>query len=68
MPVIFANEYNKYENKFGRGIFKSFLSNVSPVIDVIKNVKDIKESKTATDLDIFQRIIEETKKDKLINE
>ena len=54
MPVIFANEYNKYTNKVGGSLFTSFLT--SPVFqDVIKpsipsivelgsNIKEIKDS------------------------
>ena len=54
MPVIFANEYDKYTSKVGGSLFTSFLS--SPVFqDVIKpsipsvielgsNIKEIKDS------------------------
>ena len=24
MPVVFANEYNKYENKIGKGLFSNY--------------------------------------------
>ena len=79
MPLIFANEYDKYENKIGKGIVTSFLSHpiiqdtvrssISPVIGIVKNVKEIKDNvknkpspEMKEDLEIFKKIIEETRK------
>ena len=60
MPLIFANEYDKYENKIGKGIFQDTVrSSISPVIGIVKN-KPSPEMKE--DLEIFKKIIEETRK------
>ena len=56
MPVEFANEYVKYQNKIGGNIFTSFLSSstfqdvikpsISPVVELVSNVKEIKDNAT----------------------
>lgn len=60
MPLIFANEYDKYENKIGKGIFQDTVkSSISPVIGIVKNKPEMNE-----DLETFKKIIEETKKNR----
>ena len=68
MPVVFANEYNKYQNKLeyqiGRGLFNTFQDiikpSISPVICIISNIKEVKdnvtdkyETKTSSDINTF---------------
>ena len=54
MPLIFANEYNKYQNKFetiGKGfgnVFASFQEVIKPsissVVEIGKNIKKVKDN------------------------
>ena len=42
MPVVFTNEYNKYQNKIGKGLFSSFQDVIKPSVEIFSNIKDIK--------------------------
>ena len=68
MPVVFANEYSKYQNKLeyqiGKGLFSSFIDvikpSISPVVEIISNIREVKDnvtdkydSKTSSDINTF---------------
>ena len=61
MHVVFTNEYYKYQNKIGKGLFSSFQDlikpSISPSVQLISNIKEVKDnltdkyvSKTSSDI------------------
>ena len=87
MPVVFANEYNKYTSKIGGNLFTSFLSSnvfqdvikpsIPSIVELGSNIKEIKdsvkdeyESKTTADMDTFNNFnkVVNMNKDKVFND
>ena len=60
MPFVFANEYNKCQNKIGGSLFSTLQPFISPSVQFISNIKEVKdnvtdkyETKTSSDINTF---------------
>ena len=60
MPYVFANEYNKYQNKIGGSLFNTLIQDIikpsiSPVVEIISNIREVKDNVTDTNTFISKK-------------